>query len=128
MSYYVEPDYWVSGYAVGDSAPSTILAAGLISATATIKSSGSYTSASNASRVIATSTVLVGGSFTQTFPGINLNSKSQTFVAGNITTSSGSLVSETSDVRMTGRPFWELTSPAAGTWTLIVPQSEGSGH
>lgn len=128
MTYYVEPDYWVSGYAVGDSVPGTLLAAGLSSTTATIKSAGNLTASNNAARVLATATVLSGGNFTQTFPGINLNAKSNTFAAGAVTiNSNGALIEAHSDCRMTGRPFWELTSPASGTWTTIVPQAEGSG-
>ena len=56
------------------------------------------------------------------------NAKSNTFVAASIISNSNGALSQThSDVRMTGRPFWELTSPASGTWTTIVPQAEGSG-
>ena len=125
--YYVEPDYWQPGYSVDDYTPGTVLASGLSTATATIKGAGAFT-ASGYSISLASSTVLAGGNFIQTFPGINLNSKSATLAAGAVTiNSTGALVEAHSDSRMTGRPFWELTSPASGTWTKIVPQAEGSG-
>jgi hypothetical protein len=128
MTYYVEPDYWFSGYAVGDSVPGTVLASGLSVANGTILSAGNYIAASNSGLSIATSSVLTGGNFIQTFPGINLNAKSNTFAAGAVTiNSNGALIEAHSDSRMTGRPFWENTQPASGTWTIIVPQAEGSG-
>lgn len=126
-AYYVEPDYWQPGYSVDDYTPGTVLAAGLCTATSSVKAAGNR-KAGGAGLTIATSTVLAGGNFIQTFPGINLNAKSNTFAAGAVTiNSNGALVEAHSDCRMTGRPFWELTSPASGTWTTIVPQAEGSG-
>lgn len=126
--YYVEPDYWQPGYSVDDYVPGTVLAAGACTATGTVKSAGNYKIGQDGFVVLATGTVLAGGSYTQTFPGINLNSKSQAFAAGAVTVNSnGGRITAQSDVRMTGRPYWELTSPASGTWTQIVPQSEGAG-
>lgn len=127
MSYYVEPDYWSNGYAVGDSVPGTVLVAGVCTATSSVKVAGNR-KAGGSGLTLSTSTVLAGGNFIQTFPGINLNAKSNAFAAGAVTVNSnGALVEAHSDSRMTGRPFWELTSPASGTWTTIVPQAEGSG-
>lgn len=126
-AYYVEPDYWQPGYSVDDYTPGTVLAAGLCTATSSVKAAGNR-KAGGAGLSITTSTVLAGGNFTQTFPGINLNAKSNTFAAGAVTiNSNGALIVEHSDSRMTGRPFWENTQPASGTWTIIVPQAEGSG-
>ena len=126
-AYYVEPDYWVPGYSVDDYTPGTVLAAGLCTATSSVKAAGNRT-AGGAGLTIATGTVLAGGNFIQTFPGINLNAKSNTFAAGAVTiNSNGALIEAHSDSRMTGRPFWENTQPASGTWTIIVPQAEGSG-
>lgn len=128
MTYYVEPDYWEYGYAVGDPSPGLILGSGVSSSTATPLIAGNYTVASHAERMAALSVVLAGGNLTQVFPGINLNSKSQAFAAGAvISNSNGGKITAQSDVRMKGRPYWELTSPASGTWTQIVPQSEGAG-
>ena len=126
MTYYVEPDYWVAGYAEGDYVPGTVLVAGVCTATSSVKSAG-ILAAGGSGLTVSTSTVLAGGSFTQTFPGINLNAKSQAVGAGNYITKSGGLVSETANVRMTGRPYWEATQPASGTWVTIVPQAEGFG-
>lgn len=126
MSYYVEPDYWIAGYADGDYVPGTVLVAGLCSATATIKAAAIY-KPSSGGLSLTTSAVLAGGNFTQAFPGINLNSKSQVACAGNITTTNSGLVQAQSDVRMSGRPFWEMTSPASGTWVKVAPQAEGFG-
>jgi hypothetical protein len=71
---------------------------------------------------------LAGGNFTQTFPGINLNGKSNTLAAAAITSNSnGALVEAHSESRMTGRPFWEVTAPASGTWIKVNPQAEGFG-
>lgn len=126
-AYYVEPDYWQPGYSVDDYTPGTVLAAGLCTATSSVKAAGNR-AAGGACLTIATGTVLAGGNFIQTFPGINLNAKSNTFAAGAVTiNSNGALIEEHSDSRMTGRPFWENTQPASGTWTIIVPQAEGSG-
>lgn len=128
MSYYVEPDYWVAGYAVGDSTGGLVFGSALSSATATPQVAGNYIINQTSFLSIATSAVFAGGNFTQVFPGINLNAKSNAFAAGAVTlNSNGALSITTSDVRMTGRPFWENTTPASGTWTTIVPQAEGTG-
>ena len=127
-AYYVEPDYWVPGYSVDDYTPGLVLSSSVVTATATVKAAGNYTAGQGGIVIVGTATVMAGGSYTQTFPGINLNAKSNMFAAGAITSNSnGALSQTTSDVRMTGRPFWELTSPASGTWTTIVPQAEGTG-
>lgn len=126
--YYVEPDYWVSGYTVDDGTGSLVFSSSVISATATVQAGANYTVAQTGVKITATATVVIGPSFIQTLPGINLNAKSNALAVGNITSkSNGGLSLTTSDVRMTGRPFWELTSPASGTWTTIVPQAEGTG-
>lgn len=128
-TYYVEPDYWVAGYSVDDYTPGLVFASGASYAASVIKSAGNYKAGQGGLQIVATATVLVGGSFTQTFPGINLNAKSNTFVAAAMTSNSNGALSQThSDARMTGRPFWELTAPASGTWTIIVPQAEGTGE
>ena len=129
MSYYVEPDYWVAGYAEGDSTGGLVYGSGAVNAVATPVIAANYTISSNGFSVSSTGLVLCGGSFVQTFPGINLNSKSETFAAGAATiNSNGARIIAQSDARMTGRPFWELTTPASGTWTTIVPQAEGTGE
>lgn len=126
--YYVEPDYWQSGYSTDDYTPSIVLSAGVVTATSTVKAAGNYKAGQGGVVMLGTATIVAGGSDTQTFPGINLNAKSNTFVAASIiSNSNGALSQAHSDVRMTGRPFWELTSPASGTWTAIVPQAEGTG-
>ena len=127
-TYYVEPDYWAPGYSVDDYTPGLVLSSGVVTATSTVKAAGNYTAGQGGIVILGTGTVYAGGSYTQTFPGINLNAKSNTFVAASIISNSNGALSQThSDVRMTGRPFWELTSPASGTWTTIVPQAEGTG-
>lgn len=127
--YYVEPDYWVAGYTVDDGTGTLVFSSGVITAASATKAGGNYTVGQSGLKITATSTVLIGPSFTQAFPGINLNAKSNTFVAGNIISkSNGGLSLATSDVRMTGRPYWETTSPASGTWTIVVPQAEGTGE
>lgn len=128
MTYYVEPDYWVPGYSVDDYTPGTVLASGASYAASVVKSAGNYKAGQGGLQIVGTASVFAGGSYTQTFPGINLNAKSNTFAAGAVTiNSSGALIEADTDVRMTGRPFWELTTPASGTWTAIVPQAEGTG-
>lgn len=128
MTYYVEPDYWVAGYAAGDSTGTLVFSSSVISSTGTVLSASNYISANQGIKAQAVGSVIAAGNFTQTFPGINLNAKSNAFAAGAITfNSNGALSTTTSDVRMTGRPFWENTTPASGTWTTIVPQAEGTG-
>ena len=128
MTYYVEPDYWVSGYSVDDYTPGLVFASGASNAASLVYVNANYKAGQGGSLVLSTATVLAGGNFTQTFPGINLNAKSNTFAAGAVTiNSTGALVDAHSDARMTGRPFWEMTTPASGTWTEIVPQAEGFG-
>lgn len=127
-AYYVEPDYWAPGYSIDDYTPGLVLSSSVVTATSTIKAAGNYTAGQGGIVVLGTGTVYAGGSYTQTFPGINLNAKSNAFAAGAVTlNSNGALSITTSDVRMTGRPFWENTTPASGTWTTIVPQAEGTG-
>ena len=127
--YYVEPDYWVPGYSVDDYTPGTVLAAGASNAASVVQSAGNYKAGQGGFQIVGTASVFAGGSYTQTFPGINLNAKSNTFGAGAVTINSGgALIGAHSDVRMTGRPFWELTAPASGTWIEIVPQAEGTGE
>lgn len=129
MSYYVEPDYWFAGYAVGDSTGGLVYGAGAVNAVGTPVIAGNYTVGQDAFLIVGTATVLAGGNFTQILPGINLNSKSNMFAAGAATlNSNGAIVKAQSDARMTGRPFWELTTPASGTWVTIVPQAEGTGE
>lgn len=127
-TYYVEPDYWAPGYSVDDYTPGLVLSSGVVTATSTVKVAGSYTAGQGGICVVATGTILAGGNFIQTFPGINLNAKSNTLAAGAIISNSNGARSITiSDVRMTGRPFWENTTSASGTWTIVVPQAEGTG-
>lgn len=129
MTYYVEPDYWSAGYAEGDYSGGLVFASGASYAASVIKAAGNYKAGQGGVVMLGTATVVAGGSYTQTFPGLNMNAKSNTFAAGAVTiNSNGALIEAQSDVRMTGRPFWELTAPASGTWTEIVPQAEGSGE
>lgn len=128
MTYYVEPDYWFSGYAEGDSTGTIVFSAALSTATGTAKSAGSYKVGSHAELIQSTSSVLAASALIQKFPGINLNSKSATLAAASVRSSNGAFIVETSNVRASGRIFWEMTTPATGTWTTIVPQAEGSGH
>lgn len=128
MTYYVEPDYWFTGYAEGDPTGGFVFGSAASQATGLMLSAANVTYGDFGGLVLSSSTALCGGSLTQIFPGINLNSKSQSFAAGALTSNSnGGLSVARSESRMTGRPFWEITSPASGTWTAIVPQAEGTG-
>lgn len=127
MTYYVEPDYWSAGYAEGDYSGGLVFASGASYAASVVKSAGNYR-VGGAGLVFTTSSIVAGPNFVQTFPGINLNAKSNSFAAGAVTINSTSgLITAQSDVRMTGRPFWENTQAASGTWTAIAPQAEGFG-
>jgi len=128
MTYYVEPDYWVAGYAVGDSTGTLIYGSGASSATGVALSGANYTAASLRGISTGYGTVVAAGDLIAIFPGIGLNAKSSMAGAGGIRTSSSSLIEAESSVKAGGRIFWEMTAPASGTWTAIVPQAEGSGE
>jgi len=128
MTYYVEPDYWVAGYAVGDSAGGLVFASGLSSTTATILNASNVKIESFVALSNAVGTVKSGGALTQFFPGVNLNIKSSTIAASVYRTKGGAIISAQSDTKSGGRIFWEMTGPASGTWTTIDPQAEGSGQ
>lgn len=127
MTYYVEPDYWVAGYAEGDSTGALVYGYGMVSATGSTLSGANY-SAKPGTQVAAMSSVLAAGSFLQIYPGISLNSKSGTLAAGNIHAANSGLIQAQSVTKASGRIFWEMTSPASATWTTIVPQAEGTGE
>lgn len=128
-AYYVEPDYWTSGYAEGDlSETGLIFGAGAVSATGSALTAGNYKAGSTIQIVSAVGSFKASGSFIQTLPGINLNAKSTTVAGGNYRASNAALIKAQSEVSSGSRIFWELTTPASGTWTPIVPQAEGSGE
>lgn len=127
-TYYVEPDYWEFGYAVGDYSGTFVFGSARSSAQSTLKSAGNYTVTSHRERATATSSMLAGPILITVYPGVNLNSKSAAVVAGATTINSNAgLIEARSTSLMTGRVFWENTSPASGSWTLVVPQAEGTG-
>lgn len=78
-------------------------------------------------RLSATSTVIAASTQKIVFPGINFNAKSTVLSAGSYSIIVGGKIESTSRMIGYGRPYWEVTSPASGTWTIIVPQAEGTG-
>ena len=129
MSRYVEPDYWEYEYAVGDTSTPFVFGGMFSLAQAEQDSGGNYIASGHRGLLTANASLIVAPIFFSVYPGVDLNTISQAFASGSVTSASnGAIAKAHSDSRMTGRPFWELTAPASGTWTRIVPQAEGSGE
>lgn len=64
----------------------------------------------------------------RTYPGVNLNTRSSTIVGANVRASTGGISLTGSSTKAGSRIFWENTQPVSGTWTVIVPQAEGTGE
>lgn len=128
MTYYVEPDYWVAGYAEGDATGTFIYGSGTSIANGEVLTAGNYRASSFRAMTMAQSSVLVAGDYIAIFPGVNLNSVSGMFVGPNITASNVAQSTTQSSTQASGRIFWEITAPVSGTWTEIVPQAEGTGE
>lgn len=165
-SYYVEPDYWDSGYteditvnfiysAAQSSATASILSAGTYiklsgaaaQASASFKVAGNYvriegalasatasTKAAGQNLLITTSLVSAttwargAVELTRIYPGVNLNAKSSALAAIGVTRKTSATAEAFSSTKAGARIFWEQTTPSSGVWTVIVPQSAGSGE
>lgn len=128
MTYYVEPDYWIAGYADGDSSGTIVYGSGLSSATGLSLAGSNYSVGSQRGILTGYSTLNSAGDLIAIFPGISLRANSTVSAAGGSTRVNSGLVSALSSTKVGGRIFWETTSPSSGVWTEIVPQAEGSGE
>lgn len=105
----------------------TYLDGALVSGTSAAKAAGQ-------NLLITTSLVSATGlargaiDLTRTYPGVNLNAKSSTLAAIGVTRKTSATAGATSSTKAGSRIFWEQTTPAAGVWTPVVPQSAGSGE
>lgn len=127
MAEYVEPSYWVYGYAEGDRPNDFTYGFAAAYATGTTKSAGNYKTASHREIASAKATVLAAPILISVYPGVNLNAKSSVIAASVYRTKGSGLVTAQSSTKVGGRIFWENTQPASGAWTVIVPQAEGTG-
>jgi len=98
----------------------------LVSAVSSVKAGANIVKVGSG-KVQSTTVVLAACSLQRTYPGVNLNSKSQMAATANVNAKGAALSENFSSVKAGSRIFWENTSPASGTWTLIVPQAEGTG-
>lgn len=64
----------------------------------------------------------------RTYPGVNLNAKSSLIAGIGVTRKTSATAGATSSTKAGSRIFWENTQPASGTWTIVVPQAEGTGE
>lgn len=128
MTYYVEPDYWVAGYAEGDATGTFIYGSGATSATGLALAGGNYTAAHLRGIAMEQSSVVAAGDLIAVFPGVTIYGNGQMLNAGGIRTASAARITALSDTKASGRIFWEMTTPASANWVEVIPQAEGSGE
>lgn len=128
MAEYVEPSYWIYGYAEGDRPNDFTYGYAAGYAVGTAKATGNYKTASHREISSAKATVVAAPILISVYPGVNFNVKSSTIAASVYRTKGSGLVTAQSSTKAVGRIFWEKTTSPSGVWAKVVPQAEGSGE